>query len=190
MTPCDIGHRLLEDESDLALVDFVIAGNEAAFEVLVRRYRALMRAFALRTLGSNAEADDVVQDAFIVAWEKLTLLKDGEQVKAWLMRIVLNKSIDRLRKRHSTVAMLDVDTPATVDNSPFEVVKLLLQNDALSAALATLPTNQRRAWLMREFSGCSYSVIAVELDVPTSTVRGLLARSRLTLAQKLEAWRY
>ncbi|WP_369826177.1 sigma factor-like helix-turn-helix DNA-binding protein [Cryobacterium sp. N22] len=67
-------------------------------------------------------------------------------------------------------------------------MQLLLQNDALSLALANLPLDQKRAWLMREFSGCSYAVIATQLVVPESTVRGLLARSRHTLAHDLAAW--
>lgn len=187
MVPGGFGRLLLEDEVDSVLVDFAIAGNQAAFEILVRRYRPMMHGYAMRTLGSNAESDDVVQETFITAWEKLPTLKDGDHLRAWLMRVVRNKSIDRLRKRRPLIVEIDENTPATAD-SPFAVVETLLQNDALSLALAGLPMNQRRAWLMREFSATSYSVIADELGVPVSTVRGLLARSRHTLARELAAW--
>ena len=139
------------------------------------------------TLGSNAESEDVVQETFITAWEKLPTLKDGDHLKAWLMRVVRNKSIDRLRKRRPVTVEIDENMPTLV-GSPFAVVETLLQNRALSLAVSRLPTNQRRAWVMREFSGGSYSVIASELGVPESTVRGLLARSRHTLARELAAW--
>ncbi|WP_240632206.1 MULTISPECIES: sigma factor-like helix-turn-helix DNA-binding protein [unclassified Cryobacterium] len=54
--------------------------------------------------------------------------------------------------------------------------------------MASFPLDQERAWLMREFAGCSYADIAIELVVPESTMRGLLARSRPTLADELAAW--
>jgi len=187
MVPGGVGQLLLMDEADSVLVDFAIAGNQTAFAILVRRYRPMMHGYAMRTLGSNAESDDVVQETFITAWEKLPTLKDGDHLKAWLMRVVRNKSIDRLRKRHPFTVEIDENTPAILD-SPFAVVETLLQYDALSLALSGLPTNQRRAWLMREFSGGTYSVIAGELNVSVSTVRGLLARSRHTLARELAAW--
>lgn len=189
MMPSEVGQRQLEDESDGALVDFAVAGNRAAFDVLVRRYRSAMLAHAARTLGSSADSDDVVQESLIVAWEKLPTITDPAHVKAWLMRVVHNKSVDRLRRRGPRPAALDEDTLASDASSPFAVVETLLQNDALARALAELPHDQRRAWLMREFSGSSYALIASELGVPVSTVRGLLARSRRTLAQELVDWR-
>jgi RNA polymerase sigma-70 factor (ECF subfamily) len=184
-----VPYPLLDDEADKSLVSFAVAGDEAAFTVLMDRYRTLMQAAARRTMGSIADADDVVQDVFIIAWEKLSTVHDGEHVKGWLMRAVRNRSIDRLRTGRRDPGVLPFDIPATSDSSPFEVVKLLLQNDALTLALANLPLNQKRAWLMREFAGCTYAVIALELVVPESTVRGLLARSRQTLARDLAAWR-
>jgi RNA polymerase sigma-70 factor (ECF subfamily) len=185
----DVAYLLLDDEADKSLVGFAVAGDEAAFGVLMNRYRALMQASARRTMGSITEADDVVQEVFIIAWEKLSTVHDGEHVKAWLMRAVRNRSIDHLRSARRDPGILPFDIPATSDSSPFDVVQSMLQNDALSLALAKLPANQKRAWLMREFAGCTYSVIALELVVPESTVRGLLARSRHTLARNLAAWR-
>jgi len=189
MVQREVGHLVLERETDSVLVGLAAAGDRAAFAVLVNRYRAVMGAYAQSTLGSYADADDVVQDVLINAWEKLSTVYDGEHVKAWLMRAVRNRSIDRLRATLRDPGKLPFDTPATVESSPLDAVQLLLQNDALSLALANLPVNQKRAWLMREFSDCSYSIIAIELVVPESTVRGLLARSRHTLAHDLAAWR-
>ena len=183
MVQREVGHLVLERETDCVLVGLAAAGDRAAFAVLVNRYRAVMGAYAQSTLGSYADADDVVQDVLINAWEKLSTVYDGEHVKAWLMRAVRNRSIDRLRTTVRDPGKLPFDTPATVESSPVDAVQLLLQNDALSLALANLPVNQKRA------SDCSYAIIAIELVVPESTVRGLLARSRHTLAHDLAAWR-
>ncbi|WP_133163868.1 RNA polymerase sigma factor [Cryobacterium zongtaii] len=180
---------VLEHNTDGVLVNHAVAGNEAAFAVLVRRHRPLMRGYALRLLGSNTEADDVVQESCITAWQKLSTLNDGQCLKPWLMCVVRNKSIDRLRMRHLSPVPLDDNTPETLHNGPFQAVETLLQRDALSKVLGSLPVNQRRAWLMRGCSGCSYSVIAGELGVPVSTVRGLLSRSRHTLAHEMAYWR-
>ncbi|WP_133163688.1 RNA polymerase sigma factor [Cryobacterium zongtaii] len=189
MLLADVGRQLLEDEPDSVLVGVATSGNLVAFEVLVRRYRNLMRGYAVRILKSSADADDIVQEALITAWEKLPTLNDGAYVKAWLMRVVRNKCLDRMRRSAPVTAEYDDDTTEILDTEPFKVVETLLQNEALALALANLPTNQRRAWLMREFSDCSYALIADELDIPVSTVRGLLARSRRSLAGALAEWR-
>ncbi|WP_167726581.1 sigma factor-like helix-turn-helix DNA-binding protein [Cryobacterium sp. TMT3-29-2] len=68
-------------------------------------------------------------------------------------------------------------------------METLLKSEALSLAIAALPANQRRAWLMREFSASSYVVIAAKLAVPVSTVRGQLARARHNVAKEMNAWR-
>ncbi|WP_181397277.1 RNA polymerase sigma factor [Cryobacterium arcticum] len=185
----DVSCPLLVNESDSVLVDFASAGNRAAFDVLILRYRNLMRAFAVKTMRSTVDADDVVQEACITAWEKLSTISDGAHVKGWLMRVVYNKSIDRIRKNRPLPMEFADDLPAALSTSPFNLVEALLQNEALTLATEALPARQRRAWVMREFSGCSYAAIAQELDVPISTVRGLLARARRTLASELEAWR-
>lgn len=118
-----VGQLILEDETDIVLVDFAIAGNQAAFNVIVHRYQGLMHGYAMRTLDSNAESDDVVQETFIAAWEKLQTLEDGENLKTWLMRVVRNKCVDRLRKERPFTVVIDEHTPATVESSPFDVVE-------------------------------------------------------------------
>ncbi|TFD84060.1 sigma-70 family RNA polymerase sigma factor [Cryobacterium lactosi] len=185
----DVGTLQFKSNTDVVLVNYAVAGNETAFAILVRRHRPLMRCCALRILGSSAEADDVVQESCITAWQKLSTLNDGNCLKSWLMRVVRNKSMDRLRMRPSSTFPLDDNTPETLRIGPFQFVESILQRDALSKVLASLPANQRRAWLMRGCSGFSYAVIAGKLGVPVSTVRGLLARSRHTVAHEMAYWR-
>ncbi|GAB2452611.1 RNA polymerase sigma-70 factor (ECF subfamily) [Conyzicola lurida] len=179
----------LADASDSTLTARIVDGDVAAFEVLARRHGGLMRAYAQRLLGSNAESDDVVQDAFVLAWQKIGDLADGASVRSWLMRIVTTKSIDRIRARKQHADIDDWDAPTPSNQSPEHRVEVSLQMDALSSALARLPENQRRCWIMKEVGGSSYDEIAADLDVPVSTVRGQLARARQTLMSEMEAWR-
>lgn len=179
----------LHDADDRTLAGRAADGDIRAFEVIVRRYGPLMRAYARRVLGSNDEVDDAVQDAFITAWQQLPALEDSAVVKSWLMRIVSRKSIDRVRARrtHDPIDEHEIDAPAR--ESPAHVAEARSREQALSFALASLPELQQRCWVLKEVAEYSYDEIAKELGIPSSTVRGLLARARKTLMQEMEAWR-
>lgn len=174
---------------DLILVGRVADGDATAFEVLVRRYAPLMRAYAARILRSNDEVDDVVQEAFIIAWQQLPSLEDGHLVKSWLMRIVSHKSVDRIRSRRSHTNIEDLDPILPESSTPPQVAEAHSRIDALSEALSALPEQQRQCWLLKEVAEYSYDEIADALDLPPSTVRGLLARARKNIIPRMEAWR-
>ena len=105
------------------------------------------------------------------------------------MRIASHKSIDRIRARRQNSNLDDVGVPASEDHSPTQIREARSCNEALSRVLSALPEDQRRCWELREFGDYRYSEIAEELDLPLSTVRGLLARARKTLIREMEAWR-
>jgi RNA polymerase sigma-70 factor (ECF subfamily) len=174
--------------------DRTIAGRAAdgdirSFEILVRRYSRLMRVYARRILGSSSEVDDVVQDAFVQAWQHLPALDDLGSVKSWLMRIVARKSVDVLRRRHDHDDIADHDFADSEARGPASQAQTHSLDDALSAALSALPEDQRRCWVLREFADYSYLDIGRELDLPSSTVRGLIARARKNLVREMEEWR-
>lgn len=182
-------HPPLTDLDDAVLADRSSDGDVRAFEVLIRRYTPLLRAYARRTLGSTDELDDVVQETFITAWDRMDRLDDGARVKAWLMRILSRKCIDRIRARrfHDDVTELEVEAPAA--GAPDRVAEARSREEAVETALATLPEEQRRCWLMKEVLEYSYEEIAEELDLPASTVRGLLSRARKNMIRLMEGWR-
>ncbi|TWX38873.1 sigma-70 family RNA polymerase sigma factor [Frigoribacterium sp. ACAM 257] len=164
-------------------------GDVHAFEVVARRHGPLMRVYAGRLLGTDLESDDVVQDAFLTAWRRLSDLEDPSRLRPWLMRIVSNKSIDRLRVRRDHDDIDAHDAPASRAAGPERVVESRLQLDAMWTALDKLPLDQRRCWLLRETGGWSYAEIAEALQLPVSTVRGQIARARKFLLHEMEAWR-
>lgn len=183
-----------DDEQLEIAPDRIVAGRAAdgdtdAFRVLVLRHSPLMRGYARRILGTEDEADDVVQDAFIVAWQQLPDLDDPGAVKSWLMRIVSHKAIDRVRARHPHLDIDDHEQSAAEATTPASRVETRFRTDELSAALRELPEAQRQCWMLREIADYSYNEIAAELDIPASTVRGLLARARKHLIVRMGAWR-
>ena len=105
------------------------------------------------------------------------------------MRIVGNRSIDRLRVRRDHDDVDAYERPAPRSEAPDRQVETRLQLDAMWSALDKLPLDQRRCWLLRETAGYSYAEIAQALDLPTSTVRGQIARARVFLMGEMEAWR-
>ena len=179
----------LDDSPDGILAARAADGDVVAFEVLVYRHGALMRAYAVKVLGSDADADDVVQDVFFQAWEQLDRLTDVDAVRSWLMRMVSNRSIERIRRRKDHVNVDDWDAPSAVHDSPDRVVEARLRMGALAKAVDALPASQRECWVLREMGGVPYSEIAEQLDIPISTVRGQLARARRTIIKEMEAWR-
>jgi RNA polymerase sigma-70 factor (ECF subfamily) len=185
------GRESLGDADDHTIASRASDGDIRAFEILMRRYGALMHTYAHRILGSTVETDDVVQDMFITAWQELPTLENPAAVKSWLITIVTRKSIDRLRARRDHEDLDDVDEAALTDaaDGPEETVAATSLDEALSAALSALPEDQRRCWVLREVARYGYNEIAEQLDLPVSTVRGLLARSRQTLVREMEAWR-
>ncbi len=179
----------LADAPDAVLAERAGDGDVAAFETLARRYGPLMRAYARRLARTPAEADDVVQEALITAWKDIGSVRDASAVKAWLMRIVGHRAVDagRRHKPHG-----NVDDQAEVPDlapTPEQAAVHGSQRQALNRALARLPEEQRRCWVLKEFGGQSYEEIAETLGISAASVRGRLARARTTLVKEMEDWR-
>ena len=179
----------LSETDDRTVAGRAADGDADAFGVLVRRYGKLMRFVARNVLGSDHHADDVVQDAFVIAWQRMGTLTDPAAVKPWLVRIVTRCAINTLRKQHPQEA-LDDTTPLPADEaSPSRHVESRALNEAIAVSLQVLPADQRRCWVLRNIAQYSYHDMAEELDIPESTVRGLLARARKRMIEEMEAWR-
>ncbi len=179
----------LERAEDRTVAGRASDGDVEAFAVLVRRYTPMMRASVRRLLNASDEVDDIVQETFVVAWERLPELDDPAHVKSWLLRIAGRRAIDRLRARKSEDDIDAVEPPAPPHASPPRIVETRAEIQALRDALRELPADQRECWMLREVSGHSYEEIAAELRIPPTTVRGLLARARKNIIVRMEGWR-
>ncbi|MCD4851797.1 sigma-70 family RNA polymerase sigma factor [Arthrobacter sp. AK01] len=194
MTGSPAAQHQLDLVPDALLAGRAADGDTAAFEALARRHGPLMRATARRLTGSLADADDVVQETLVQAWKQLDSLRDPAAVKGWLLRIVGSRSIDHLRKRRNHADLGDVEN--TVDSNspprnkdPETNAVNSSRIEALKAALSKLPEEQRRCWVLKEFNDQSYEEIALTLNISPASVRGRLARARITLARTMEEWR-
>lgn len=194
MTGSPAAQHQLDLVPDALLADRAADGDTAAFEALARRHGSLMRATARRLTGSLADADDVVQETLVQAWKQLDSLRDPAAVKGWLLRIVGSRSIDYLRKRRNHADLDDAENHVDQHTRPRHEdpegnALSSSRVEALKAALAALPEEQRRCWVLKEFNDQSYEEIALTLNISPDSVRGRLARARITLARRMEEWR-
>ncbi len=175
--------------SDEILVQRAVGGDAVAFEQLVRRHGPLMRACAVRMMGSIDAADDVIQEALCTAWQRLPEVREPSAVKWWLMRIISRQAFTHLRRRRTEEGLPLFERAIPAGSQPESVAIRHLQLTALDAALDALPADQRRCWLLREIAELSYDDISHELGVPRATVRGSLARARSSIHASMEGWR-
>ncbi|MBI4506266.1 MAG: sigma-70 family RNA polymerase sigma factor [Chloroflexi bacterium] len=173
---------------DTALVAGAREGILDAFNALVRAHERLAYNVALRMLGDADEAADVTQDSFIAAYEHLDDLRGP--FRPWLLRIVVNRCYDALRRRKRGPRPLDEvvsqATPVAGDRDDPERQALSAElARAIERCLAELPPDQRAAVVLVDAQGLSYEETAEAMRVPLGTVRSRLFRGRARLRDAL-----
>jgi RNA polymerase sigma factor (sigma-70 family) len=178
---------LLRLRSDEQLVALFRAGHDEAFGTIHDRYRARLFAYARQMLGGSAsDAEDVLQDVFLRAYDALRVNDRELLLRAWLYRVAHNRCIDQLRR--PTPAPEDI---YDINRGPQQ--DLMAQAERredlrrLVADVRRLPEQQRSALLMREMEGLSYQDLAAALDVTVPAVKSLLVRARIGLVEAIEA---
>src|SRR3954447_4510611 len=177
--PARLARRpVLSTQSDERLVDLVRAGSDPAFEAIVERYRRALMRYVSRLL-SPERAEDVVQQAFVKAYEAMHRNSAELNLKPWLYRIAHNGALNALRDRSAAHAELS-DTIDGVER-PDQAFERSVGLRELVVAVQALPERQRSAILLREMEGRSYEEIATALGVTDGAVRQLLNRARNSL---------
>jgi RNA polymerase sigma-70 factor (ECF subfamily) len=164
------------------------------FEALFQRSRRRIYGFAYHLTGNVTEAEDVVQDAFVRAWQHFDRYDTARSFEGWLFRIVTNRVID-LRRRQKRVPMYSLDTAFSVGeegqsmaykfaaphSDPEEIVIEPILEETLQNALAALPTNYRTAILLCDVEQYSYQDIAAMMQCAIGTVRSRIHRARVLI---------
>lgn len=189
-------HAVERAESAAPLPDRLLAvrageGDEAAFEMLVRRHGQDLLRLATRMLGSATEAEDAVQEAFVSAWRSLPEFRGDASFRTWMYRIVTNRCLNHLRTRRPTTDLDAVPEQATPahEGSPSRDAEAGAGLRELSSALEGLSPEQRVCWLLREMHGLSYEEIADTVGSSPQAVRGRMFRARRALTEAMAAWR-
>jgi len=162
-------------------------GNQAAFEMLVQRYQPRLLAFCRHMLGSKEDAEDVLQEVFAAAYNALLADERAINTRPWLYRIARNRSLNHLRKpRPSGQDSMDIferDNGVTTADT----VHKREEFRQIVSDVGELPETQRTALLLREIDALSYEQIAETMDTTIPSVKSLLVRARVSLAEAAEA---
>jgi RNA polymerase sigma-70 factor (ECF subfamily) len=172
----------------VGLLDSVARGDRDAFSDLYRRTSAKLYGICLRLLGSEAEAQDVLQDVYVTVWRKAYRYEAAKaSAITWLAVLARNQSIDRLRRR--TVARADLDAAADIaDESPsaFELVGDAQDADRLNRCLEQLEERARAMIRAAFLDGATYPELAEREGVPLGTMKSWIRRGLLRLRRCLE----
>ena len=168
--------------SDEQLVSQVRLGDERAFEAVVGRYRGPLLAFCRNMLGSREDAEDALQEVFTSALRALPADDRPVALRPWLYRIARNRCLNQMRRRR-LVGMDSMDDFVRVGAEAEEAVEGRENLRELVEDLRALPERQRAAILMREVGGLGWVEIGEALDATIPSVKSLLVRARVNLAE-------
>src|SRR3954464_13804371 len=178
---------LLRLQSDERLVALIRRGNHHAFEALVARYQSRLLAFCRHMLASREDAEDVLQEVFAAAFNAMLADERDINVRPWLYRIARNRSLNHLR-RAQAVGMDSMDVHLSEGGlTTADKVHKREEFRLLIADVQDLPETQRTALLLREIDALSYDQIADVMETTVPSVKSLLVRARVSLAEAAEA---
>ena len=182
---------------DEQLVSRVLEGEEALFEVLVRRYQTRILSHVARMVGNRDDALDLSQEIFVKVFQALSRYNPEFKFSTWLFRIAGNAAIDHLRKRRPrTVPIEQQDLTGgqgwvssfeykSQDLDPYADLRNAERGRAILQAIARLPPEFRELITLRHFTGLSYEEIAEIKEMPLGTVKNKLFRARAVLKEWL-----
>jgi RNA polymerase sigma-70 factor (ECF subfamily) len=181
------------DRIDAVLLTQVAAGNRDAFAELYDRFAPPLYGAAMQILRDTAEAQDVVQDAFLTLWEKAATFESSRgSAFSWAVTLVRNRAIDRVRMRRRRSELLAESVPedlgylaGRLQAGGDESATLGDEARAVRAAVALLPPEQQRALELAFFGGLTQEEIARKLREPLGTVKARIRRGLLKLRDSL-----
>jgi RNA polymerase sigma-70 factor (ECF subfamily) len=174
---------------DQALAVRAAAGEREAFGLLVERYQASVFNVCYRLLGERRAAEDLAQDAFVRAYQRLNRFDPARPFGPWIRRLAANVCLNHLEARRPPALALDDERDAPLAAPPAaDPAAAQEQAEAAAvvrAAILSLPPHYRAVIELRHFQDLSYEEIAAALSLPLSDVKSHLFRARKLLAQKL-----
>lgn len=180
-------------EEDQVLISQTLAGQTSAFGELVRKYQNRLFNGMVHMLRNEAEAEDVVQDAFILALTRLETFHGNSAFFTWLYRIAYNVAVSKIRRRKPTVSLTANanDDSRSFDfegNAPPPDDRMSRSEDVeqLQNAMGRLSEEHRTVLILREMQQLDYDAISEVLELPIGTVRSRIHRAREQLKQQLE----
>ena len=189
----------LATDSDWALVQTTLAGDQRAYGLLVLKYQRRIQRLIARMVRDTDLVEDIAQETFIRAYRALHQFRGDAQFYTWLYRIAINTAKKFLLelKREPYIARTFADNDAddetfsqkqepTTDETPETVLAAKELAAVVNAAVDDLPADLKQALVLREMEGLSYEEIAVSMNCPIGTVRSRIFRARDAVSAKIK----
>lgn len=176
---------------DSQIVSNVLEGNVQAFELLVLKYQRQLYYVANSITKNPALAEDIVQDAFVKAYEKLDTLKNFSGFYAWIKKIVINMALNQYDRNKWNVDVTSADDDVdffdniAINDTPEEKILKDELSKYIKLYVDALPDKLRVVLVLREIDDMSYEEISEMLSIPVGTVRSRLFNARQLLRDRL-----
>ena len=181
---------------DDRFIDELKAGSSQAFKQLVEDHKHKVINICYRFVNNREEAEDLAQETFITVFRFISKFRGDSSVSTWIHRIAVSKSLDHCRKRNrqkrkglfGKTIRLDgslVDIPASSSSKPDVITEVSERRQVLQSALASIPRNQRTAFVLSKYDGLSYEEIASTMKTSASAVTSLIHRAKKNLQKRL-----
>lgn len=184
--------------SDTDLVRRVLAGDAAAFEAIMRRHNRMLFRTARSILRSDADAEDALQTAYLLAFRAMASFRGDARLSTWLARIIINESIARQRRYAAEAKVIPLDSATDADgrlplaagsepehNAPEQSAMRSETRELLERKIDTLPEQFRVVFMLRAVEELSVEETASSLGIPEATVRTRFFRARSLLRESL-----
>ena len=180
---------------DAAMIRRVVAGDRGAFELLMRRHNRRLYRLARASLRDDAEAQDALQEAYLLAYRSVAQFRGDAALATWLSRLVLNECMGRLRRkarRQNVIPLVGSQTdnerdamPAPDSELPDKILARAQMRALLERKLDELPVAFRMVFVLRSVEELSVEETAQTLDIPEATVRSRHFRAKSLLREAL-----
>lgn len=197
LTTVDESRAAAPDTADAALVARARAGDARAFEAIMRLNNQRMFRTARAILRDDHEAEDAVQEAYVRAFSALAGFEGRSRLSTWLVRIVVNESLGRRRRRLASEPVAELEPERLSDDEPVLGLRMAGENPekaaargqirlVLETAIDSLPETFRTVFVMRAVEQMSVAETAASLGIPEATVKTRFHRARRLLRLHLE----
>lgn len=176
------------DDPDVAIMLRLQAGDTLAFEELVRRHQKNVLNLVFRYLGDASFAEDVAQEVFLKVYRARAGYEPKAKFSTWLYRVTVNHCLNEIRSRKSQPARMELVDDLLEESSVLEAGERLRKAEiqqAVKAAIDSLPEHQRMAVILARYEELSYEEIAATMGISLEAVKSVLHRAKDGLKEKL-----
>lgn len=176
-----------QNKGDWELVEGCINGNPKMQKELYERFARKMMGVAFRYCESNEEAQDVLQDAFIKIFERMSSFKKEGSLEGWVRRIVVNTALDNIRKNKKSKYSVDLTEANYLEGDKDFILEKMNAQEIL-ALLRTIPTGYRTVFNLYAIEGYSHKEIAAQLEITENTSKSQYSRAKAFMRKLVEQY--